>query len=630
MSYIAKIKDSIDKHSQRYLWGNIALFILLFSFLVLKKYYYFGYNIADLAIFNQTFWNTIHGRWFEETITLNNYFADHFSPILVLLLPFYALKQSATTLLLIQVVVTAFCAWPLFLIAKRLSNNNLFAVLISVLWLLNPMVHHQLMYEFHFFHLMAFLFFWSFYFYQQNKIKTFFLFYILTLLTREDAAFLFVGLSFLFLLEKKSRKIFFSILIFSLLYFIIAILFIKSNSPVGSYKFLNYYNWLGGDNFANIILTWLRNPIDVVMHILSPKSMFILMYFFSFFLFIPFLAKKYLIITIIPFLQFIMTNGGLNGAHIYTHYSIIFLTGSYLAYIFGLWKIFNKKINGNLFFIYNNKIFFIALFIFSVIFFLFFVSPLFKVIKKSFLPNHNQNRMSFLSDIPSGASVCSDPSFLPELSLREVLYHIDYTYYGRSAFAEWDFSLPEVDYIFLDMSQFLITLSDRNSRYLQNNTKPLLMPDRWADTLSDYFLIRAKDNLFLWTRKNSPDDNGLKYFEQNIVDIKNDSFIKDWSISHLGDQRVLRISYNNLSSNNYLIRFYQGSSSWDLPFDYGLYSLAQKKEGKTFTAYYYINNKVDAFELYQYDSLKTLGEMDNIDLFLLEKNIFGPVNISQK
>lgn len=627
MSYITRIKEDIDKHSQRYLWGSIVVFILLFSFLVLKKYYYFGYNIADLAIFNQTFWNTINGRWFEETITLNNYFADHFSPILVLLLPFYALKQSAATLLLIQVVVTALCAWPLFLIAKRLSKNNLFSFLVSFLWLVNPMVHHQLMYEFHFFHLMVFLFFWSFYFYQENKIKYFFIFYFLALLTREDAAFLFIGLSFLFLLEKRSRKIFFSIFTFSILYFIVAILFIKSKSPVESYKFLDYYNWLGGESFFRIIFMWLTNPIAVLLHILSPKNIFIFLYFSLFFLFVPFLAKKYLLLTVLPFLQFMMTNGGLSVNHIYTHYSMIFLAGFFIAYIFGLWKIFDRKINNKLFFIYSNKIFFITIFIFSVIFFLFFTSPILNVAKKKFLPQYHENRMGFIQQIPEGSAVCTDPSLMSELSKRQKIYNIDYVYYGKSSFAEWDFTLPEVDYIFLDMSQFLITLSDRNSLYLQKNAKPLLMPDNWARTLTAYDLVKAQDNLFLWAHKNQNNQNILKYFQQTSIDLEDDNFIKDWSIHDFENQRILAIAYNNLDSNNYIIRFHQGGLSWDAPFDYGLYSLAQKKAGKTFTAYYYINNQVDVFELYRYDSVKTLGEMDNVALFDKKEKVFGPVNL---
>lgn len=628
MSYIEKIKADIEKHSQRYLWDGIALFILLFAFLVLKKYYYFGYNISDLAIFNQTFFNTLQGRWFEETITLNNYFADHFSPILILLLPFYALKQSAVTLLLIQVVVTALCAWPLFLIAKRLSNNELFATFVAYLWLVNPFVQRQVMYEFHVFHLMVFLFFWAFYFYQGHDVKRFIFFSILTLLTREDSVFLFFGLAILTLLDHKPKKWFINIFFCSLVYFIGAIFFINISSEISSYKFINYYNWLGGDSLFSIVMIWASRPIAVLRHIFTPNNIFIIFYLFLNFLFIPFFAKRFLFLSSFVIMQYIMIVGGIKTNHINMHYVMAMLPGIFLAYIYGMWAIFSQKISARFSFIFKYKFLFSLIFIFSIIYFGLIAFLGARGSADKLVKNYRADRIAVSSLIPEGASICVNPSMMSHLSSRQFMYHSDYAYYGEIPSGEASFFLPSVDYVFLDMSDFLASIIYRNKASLYGLTNVVEIPDRWLSTLSKYNLIMAKDNVMLWQNKDLAPEKNLPYFELIQVDSGDQSFIKNWSLEKIFGQRVLKVTYNKLPSNNYFIRFYQSEKYWDTPFDYGLYSLAQKKAGRTVTAYYYISDEVDSFEVYHYKGYNVLGEWSNLELFLKKDRVFGPINFS--
>jgi uncharacterized membrane protein len=606
-----------------------VIFILFFTFLVLKKYYYFGYNISDLGIFNQTFFNTWHGRWFAETITLNNYLADHFSPALILLLPFYAIKPSAVTLLIIQVIITALCAWPIYLIAKKYSGNVIFAYTAAFLWLVNPFVHRQVLFEFHMLHLMVFLFFWTFYFYQQKKIRWFVLFFILTLLTREDAAFLFLGLALFSSLEKRSLKFSISIFVSSLIYFFAAIYIISLVSPASSFKFLVYYNWLGGDSLLGIIFNWLKHPLAVLGHIFTINNVVLIFYYFLPFLFIPFLAKKYLLLSLFPFSLYLMKNGGINGVQLQTHYVMFLMPGIFLAYIFGLRTIFSKKNAKKLGLVYKHQPFFIALFIFSILFFLIFDTPVFSVLSKKFLPNYHQDRQKIIDLIPPQAAVCVDSSFLPALSLRQELYNIDYAYYGKTIFAERDFSLPKVDYILMDMSQFISTKNDSNGPLYWKHGDPLTMPDRWGAILADYNLTYAQDNIFLWQSKDTSGDKSLPYFELRPVESGEGGLLKDWSLTRSFAGQTLKINYNNLDSNYYLVRFYQNDQYWEVLFDYGLYSLAQNKAGQTATVYYYLNSQVDSFEIYRYESRNVLGDWSNLGLLIKREKVFDRVYFSQ-
>lgn len=629
MIFINKIKADIEQHSQRYLWFSMGIFILFFTFLVLKKYYYFGYNISDLAIFNQTFFNTLHGRWFAETITLNNYLADHFSPAILLLLPFYAIRPSSTTLLIIQVVVTALCAWPIFNIVKKYSSNIIFAYTSAFLWLINPFVHRQVLFEFHMFHLMIFFFFWAFYFYQQKKIVYFVIFFILTLLTREDSVFLFLGLAIFNILEKRSWKFSLNIFIWSLLYFFLAIYIIRLFSPADSFKFLIYFDWLGGDSFTGIIFTWLKNPLAVLGHIFTLNNIILIFYFFLPFLFIPLLAKKYLLLSLFPLLLYVMKNGGINGVQLHTQYVMTLMPGFFLAYIFGLWAIISQKNPAKLKLVYQHKNFLIIIFIFSLLFFAIFDTPITSILSKKFLPNYHQDRQKVIESIPSNASVCADSSFLSALSLRQELYNIDYAYYGKTIFAERDFVLPQVDYILMDMSQFISTKNDSNGSLYWKHGDPLTMPDRWGVVLKDYELTYAKDSVFLWQRKDPVISKSLAYFELKPLDSGENNLIKDWSVSRTADGQTLKINYGNLDSNYYLLRFYQGDQYWETLFDYGLYSKAQNEAKQTITVYYYLNSQIDSFEIYRYKSRNVLGDWSNLGLLIERDMVFNRVNFSK-
>jgi hypothetical protein len=105
------------------------------------------------------------------------------------------------------------------------------------------------------------------------------------------------------------------------------------------------------------------------------------------------------------------------------------------------------------------------------------------------------------------------------------------------------------------------------------------------------------------------------------------SLLKEWSVSKKDNIKILKIAYNKLNSNNYIVRFYQGEQYWDLPFDYGLYSLAQNKANQTFTAYYYLNNQVDSFEIYYYKGRNILGDWSNLDLFFQKEKVFSKTNL---
>ena len=108
------------------------------------------YTNVDLDIFEQALWTTIHSG---EILYTNEYggsshFGTHFSPILLLMLPVYALAPVTETIIIIQAVILAMGAIPLYYIGKKEVSEPA-GVITSVVYLLYPALHGVNTCEFH-------------------------------------------------------------------------------------------------------------------------------------------------------------------------------------------------------------------------------------------------------------------------------------------------------------------------------------------------------------------------------------------------------------------------------------------------------------------------------------------------
>ena len=132
----------------------IALYFALYSLLSLLRhatYHSFGF---DLGLYDQVFWNTVHGRWWESTMSLglphpHSYFGDHFSPIFFAILPVYALFPHPQTLLVVQTALIALGAVPIYLLARATFPDTGQPLLWVAAYLLFLPVAHINLYDFH-------------------------------------------------------------------------------------------------------------------------------------------------------------------------------------------------------------------------------------------------------------------------------------------------------------------------------------------------------------------------------------------------------------------------------------------------------------------------------------------------
>ena len=118
---------------QRALWLMVIWFCLVLAF-SLNRYYNF-YASYDHGLFNQVFWNNLHGHWFQSSLTSGNsvgtledgviprvdflHLGQHFVIDFVLWLPLYALFPQAETLVMLQVGLMAIAGLILYALARQ-------------------------------------------------------------------------------------------------------------------------------------------------------------------------------------------------------------------------------------------------------------------------------------------------------------------------------------------------------------------------------------------------------------------------------------------------------------------------------------------------------------------------------
>ena len=122
-------------------------------------------------------------------------FASHITPDLILMLPIYAIAQSALTLLTIQAVILSLTGLVLFFVARDLLKNDKIALVLSFAFLVNPGMHGLFVFDFHAESLLPLFMLLTFYFAVKNKKALFAVSLALFLGVMDVAALLALGLA---------------------------------------------------------------------------------------------------------------------------------------------------------------------------------------------------------------------------------------------------------------------------------------------------------------------------------------------------------------------------------------------------------------------------------------------------
>ncbi len=173
---------------------SIIIYCTIFSYITIIRHWTFFSTYFDLGCFEQGLWTTLHGSFFWNSPHNASQFGVHNSPILFILLPIYQVLPYAETLLIVQTILLAISAVPLFFIGKKyLSPWG--GLTFSLMYLLYPALHGINLFDFHEMAFLPVILFSAIYFLITNRLKYFIILSIIALFIKEDVSLILIMLT---------------------------------------------------------------------------------------------------------------------------------------------------------------------------------------------------------------------------------------------------------------------------------------------------------------------------------------------------------------------------------------------------------------------------------------------------
>jgi len=144
-----KLQQILERRPVLIVLVLMAVYAAYFSYYTILKHYAFQSYAFDLGIFMQYMWSTVQGEAvLYASILESPCFAWHFQPVLFLIVPLYGLFPHAETLLVLQSVVLALGALPVYWLARDELGARV-GVVFAGLYLLYPALHGVNSFDFH-------------------------------------------------------------------------------------------------------------------------------------------------------------------------------------------------------------------------------------------------------------------------------------------------------------------------------------------------------------------------------------------------------------------------------------------------------------------------------------------------
>ncbi len=254
----------------------------------------------DFGIFCNMYYNmkkTLLPNTTCERDMLLSHFSVHISPILYLLLPIYAVFSSPVTIAVLQVLIVYSGIIPLYLIAKKYKLSDGIIAVVAVIYAAYPALCANCTFDFHENCFLTPLLLWMIFFYEKGNTSLMFVFAVLTLMVKEDAAVYVAVFGIYIIVANKHYEKGVALTAGSVLWFFIATTILAN---YGDGVMINRYSNLinGDEGVFGIVKTILLNPGYAVSEIFTTEEDTTdkVLYSIQIFLplaFVPFCTKKF-------------------------------------------------------------------------------------------------------------------------------------------------------------------------------------------------------------------------------------------------------------------------------------------------------------------------------------------------
>jgi uncharacterized membrane protein len=457
---------------------QIAILASVFFSLVLlfgMHRYYTLYASYDQGIFNQVFWNGLHGRFFQSSLSsvlstnvvhdnqppevFYHRLGQHFTPALLLWLPIYALFPSAATLVVIQVSLITAGGLVLYALARHYLQPSLALLMTASYYGANAVIGPV----FSNFHDLCQIPLFVFGLLLAMEKRIWWLFWLLaacTLIVRQDTGVILFGVGIYLAVSRRHPRVGIVLCTLSLGYILLATnVFMPMFSQDISRRFMieRFGQYADSDHATTLQILWaiVSNPGRLLYQLFirsGDQKIFYLLAQGLPLMFIPLMARPAWIIAGFPLLQLFLQQGE-SPLSIHIRYAITVVPGFFYGAILW-WSQYSYRFRSRL------RRVWVGCIVLSVLIACLY-SPhrvFYFALPDSYRPwvhvplirqwQHVGQARSLMQQIPPDASVSATTYLIPPISGRREILRMPFLHVRNDAH-----QVVDVDYILVDLWQ---------------------------------------------------------------------------------------------------------------------------------------------------------------------------------
>ncbi len=266
-----------------------AIFFTLCLVFSLHRYFSF-YASFDQGIFNQVFWNNLHGRFFQSSLSSSlstnvihageipnvayHRLGQHFTPALLLWSPIYALFPSPVTLTVLQVTLITAAGIVLYFLAREYLEHPLSVIITASFYSANAVIGPTLS-NFHDISQIPLFMFTLLLAMEKRKWWLFGLMAVFILAVREDAGIELFGVGFYMIASKRFPRIGIATCVASFSYILIltnSIMPMFSADISKRFMLERFGQYANGNEASTLDIIWgmVSNPLRLIVQLVTP------------------------------------------------------------------------------------------------------------------------------------------------------------------------------------------------------------------------------------------------------------------------------------------------------------------------------------------------------------------------
>lgn len=271
--------------------GAIAFWVIVLGLLIHRHFsMYASYASFDQGIFNQVFWNGIHGRPFQSSLssTLStpvvhdgqlpevsyHRLGQHFTPALLLWHPIYALFQSPVTLLVLQISIITLSGLILYRLARHHLDRQKSTLITLGFYCANTVIGPSLA-NFHDLCQVPLFTFSLFLAYEKRWTWAYWVFAVLLLLVREDTGVILFSIGTYWLVSRRAPKLGIGTCILAGSYVLMLtnlVMPLFSEDISRRFMIEQFAPYVDGDEATTLDVVWglLTHPVQLIRDIITP------------------------------------------------------------------------------------------------------------------------------------------------------------------------------------------------------------------------------------------------------------------------------------------------------------------------------------------------------------------------